>query len=160
MMQKIKMNLMLVKRTTTGIVALVVIVTAGGGYWFFNTSNEIIRLAGTVEIQEVGLSSKVGGRIAKVAVTEGELVKPGQELIYLEVPELETQREQMLARIKAGPRRFWRRLRTDCARGELRDSRRACCRGPVGSAKSRQPGGRNCSSSRRAGNVPTGAQAC
>src|SRR5690348_2010946 len=58
-----------------------------------------LRLPGTVEIQEVRLSSKVGGRVARVAVTDGALVQPGQPLVYLEAPELEKQRDQVRAKL-------------------------------------------------------------
>jgi multidrug resistance efflux pump len=75
--------------------------SALGCYWLFRHSAQVLELPGTVEIQEVRLSSKIGGRVAKVAVTEGELVKPGQPLIYLEAPELEAQREQLQARLRA-----------------------------------------------------------
>ncbi|HXG10788.1 MAG TPA: efflux RND transporter periplasmic adaptor subunit [Gemmataceae bacterium] len=83
---------------------VILVVAAGAGlgcYWYFGRPAPVLHLPGTVEIQEVRLSSKVGGRVAKVAVAEGELVEPGQPLVYFEAPELEAQREQFAARLKA-----------------------------------------------------------
>jgi multidrug resistance efflux pump len=54
-----------------------------------------------VETQEVRLSSKVGGRVARMAVAEGDLVRPGQPLVYFDVPELQAQYEQTQARLQA-----------------------------------------------------------
>ena len=58
----------------------------------------MLRLPGIVEIQEVRLGSKVGGRVAKVLVNEGAVVSPGQPLVLFEAPELENQKKQLQAR--------------------------------------------------------------
>jgi HlyD family secretion protein len=93
-----------VKRLTSVAIVLALVVAVGGAVWYFGpfrrNGNELI-LPGTVEIQEVRLGSKVGGRVAAVYTREGELVKAGQELVRFEAPELEAQREQLLARHKA-----------------------------------------------------------
>jgi len=60
-----------------------------------------LSLPGVVEIQEVRLCSKVGGRVDKVSVAEGDLVKPGQVLVSFEAPELQTQLAQCQARLQA-----------------------------------------------------------
>lgn len=75
----------------------VVILAAAAGlafYWPFHQRPGVLRLPGTVEIQEVHLSSKIGGRVKAVRVREGDLLQPGQVLVELEAPELEAQREQ------------------------------------------------------------------
>ena len=56
---------------------LVVAGTAGG--------NDIA-LPGVVEVQEVRLGSKVGGRVREVLVSEGSLVEPGTSLVTFEAP--------------------------------------------------------------------------
>jgi multidrug resistance efflux pump len=77
------------------IVLVAVAAAAGGGiYWSTHRMPEPMRLSGTVEIQEVRLSSKIGGRIKAVLVREGAVLQPGQVLCELEAPELEAQREQ------------------------------------------------------------------
>jgi multidrug resistance efflux pump len=84
---------------TTGLLAAVAL--GLGFYWPLSHSKRGLRLPGVVEIQEVRLSSKVGGRVARVAVAEGNLVQPGQPLVYFDVPELQAQYEQMQARLQA-----------------------------------------------------------
>jgi HlyD family secretion protein len=77
-------------------VALVLVALGAGlGFaWPFHRSPEPMRLPGTAEIQDVRLSSKIGGRVKTVLVREGDLLQPGQVLCELEAPELEAQREQ------------------------------------------------------------------
>jgi multidrug resistance efflux pump len=70
-------------------------------FWPLHQGGGQLRLSGIVEIQEVRLGSKIGGRVALVAVVEGELVQPGQVLVRFEVPELEAQRTQWQARLQS-----------------------------------------------------------
>src|SRR5436305_211852 len=79
---------------------LAAVLVAFGFFWPFSRQRDLIRLPGLVEIQEVRLGSKVGGRVDRVAVAEGDLVKPNQELVIFEVPELEAQEEQQQARLR------------------------------------------------------------
>jgi multidrug resistance efflux pump len=78
-------------------VGLVLVLTAGAGlgfYWSFHRKPAPLRLPGTVEIQEVRLSSRIGGRVKSIAVREGQLLKPNDVLAEFEAPELEAQRDQ------------------------------------------------------------------
>ncbi len=61
--------------------------------------NHDLKIAGMVEIQEVRLGSKIGGRVANVAVQEGELAEAGQVLIEFEAPELRAQYDQQRSRV-------------------------------------------------------------
>jgi multidrug resistance efflux pump len=81
------------------VVALIVLVGLGA-YWPFAHRHTLV-LPGIVEIQEVRLGSKIGGRVAKVLVKEGIKVKPGDVLVHFEAPELEAQRASQLARLEA-----------------------------------------------------------
>jgi multidrug resistance efflux pump len=72
-----------------------------GCYWPFGKQKPSLSLPGTVETQEVRLSSKVGGRVAHVDVSEGDVVHAGQSLVTFDVPELKTQRDQLQARLRA-----------------------------------------------------------
>jgi multidrug resistance efflux pump len=87
------------------IVGTVLLLAAGavalGFYWPFRHGPQTLRLQGVVEIQEVRLGSKIGGRVEQIYVAEGDLIKPGQELLSFEVPELRAQREQQLAKVRA-----------------------------------------------------------
>ncbi len=60
-----------------------------------------LRLPGVVEVQEVRLGSKAGGRVLEVRVVEGQIVEPGTVLVTFEVPELQAQRAQWAARRRA-----------------------------------------------------------
>jgi multidrug resistance efflux pump len=91
----------LTKKIISGLGLGVAIAAGLGCFWMFGTRTGGLSLHGTVEIQEVRLSSKVGGRVKAVLVREGDLVSPGQRLVELEAPELEAQRLQLIARIEA-----------------------------------------------------------
>jgi HlyD family secretion protein len=89
------------KKALLGSVALVVLLLAGlGAYGPFARAHALV-LPGIVEIQEVRLGSKLGGRVAKVEVKEGEQVKPGDVLVVFEAPELAAQRAQQQAKLEA-----------------------------------------------------------
>src|SRR5262249_21752285 len=75
----------------TGVL-LAAVAAALGFFWPFGGRAQTLRLPGIVEIQEVRLGSKVGGRVEEVLVLEGAEVKPGQPLVTFEVPELLQQR--------------------------------------------------------------------
>jgi len=45
----------------------------------------------------VRLSSRVGGRVAKIFVAESQLIEAGQKVLELEMPELDAQRAQLVA---------------------------------------------------------------
>jgi multidrug resistance efflux pump len=89
------------KTILTTTVLLAAAAAGLGFYWPLGHSAQVRRLPGVVETQEVRLSSKIGGRVARVAVAEGDLVRPGQPLVYFDVPELQAQYEQMQARLQA-----------------------------------------------------------
>jgi multidrug resistance efflux pump len=85
------------------IIAVVLVLGAIGvavGFaWPRWQSPEVLELAGIVEIQEVRLASKVGGRIEKVLVSESELVSANQPLIVLDSRELVAQQDQLRAKL-------------------------------------------------------------
>ncbi len=86
------------------VIALVAALSVALGFswpyfWRLRNGNGTLRLPGVVEIQEVRLGSKVGGRVAEVKVLEGDLVKKDEVLVILEAPELQTQRKQWEAKL-------------------------------------------------------------
>src|SRR5438045_926892 len=84
------------------VVVLIAVAGSSAGIWFhFHQRPKELRLPGTVEIQEVRLSSRVGGRVAKVLVSESQLIEPGQVIVELEMPELDAQRGQLVAQKEA-----------------------------------------------------------
>src|SRR2546423_1553730 len=76
-------------------------VAAGLYYWDPFADKNGLRFPGVVEIQEVRLGSKIGGRVAQVLAREGFDVYPGDVLVIFEEPELETMRDQLKARVEA-----------------------------------------------------------
>lgn len=91
-------------RSSKILAVLMVLAAAGAGlacFWPFGKDNGVLVLPGTVETQEVRLASKVSGRINRVAVNDGEMVLPGQPLIYLHLPELDAQRDQVRAKLQS-----------------------------------------------------------
>jgi multidrug resistance efflux pump len=55
------------------------------------------RVSGFIEADEIRLGSRVGGRVRKVHVEEGQRVEPGQKLVELEPFDLEAERERAAA---------------------------------------------------------------
>jgi HlyD family secretion protein len=82
-------------------IALVAIIAAATGFFSKFERATTVQLPGVVEIQEVRLGSKIGGRVAEVLVREGETVDAGQLLVSFEAPELEAQLLQQQARLAA-----------------------------------------------------------
>jgi multidrug resistance efflux pump len=101
-----------------------------GFYWRF-TGPAPLRLPGVVEIQEIKLASKVGGRVKEVHVSEGDLVRAGDVLVSFEVPELTAQRRQCQARLEAALADL------DKARNGARPEEREAARAAVEAARAR-----------------------
>jgi len=105
---------MIWKPLTAGVMLIAAAGSTAGVLLHFRQRPTELRLPGTVETQEVRLSSRVGGRVDKVLVSESQLVEPGQTIVELEMPELDAQRGQLvaqkeaaeavLARLEHGPR--------------------------------------------------------
>jgi multidrug resistance efflux pump len=75
-------------------------VLAGAYFWFGSNPKEL-RLPGVVEIQDVRLGSKVTGRVAEILVREGDRVEADTPLVRLALPELQAQRDQLVAKLAA-----------------------------------------------------------
>ncbi|MGO8953308.1 MAG: secretion protein HlyD [Rhodomicrobium sp.] len=100
--------------------ALLLALLAGAaiaGYWWFflrPAPNGALVLQGNVEVRQVNLGFKVAGRIEKLDVDEGDVVRAGQTLASLEkvyfddaLAQARAQRDQMAAnyaKLKAGNR--------------------------------------------------------
>jgi multidrug resistance efflux pump len=59
-----------------------------------------LQLPGVVEVQEVRLASKIGGRVKEVTAKESAIVAPGQVLVRFEAPEAEAKLAQARAQLK------------------------------------------------------------
>ncbi|MEO1792642.1 MAG: HlyD family efflux transporter periplasmic adaptor subunit [Cyanobacteria bacterium J06629_19] len=81
-----KVNSKLTKRLRLLIPAILLIVAASLGlrYWPARQGSEAIALSGRIESYESELGAKVGGRVASIAVREGDLVAQGQVIATLD----------------------------------------------------------------------------
>lgn len=90
----------MVWKTTLAVVVVLLIAGGGAAYWWFlRQAGENLVLPGTVEVQEVRLSSKIAGRVKDVFVDDGAHVKAGDPLVELDIPELRAQRLQAKAQL-------------------------------------------------------------
>jgi membrane fusion protein YbhG len=98
-------------------IILVVALIAGGGWWFFGratAANGQQTFSGTIEADEVDITSEVSGKVERLLVDDGVQVKAGDTLIALNTDLLNAQLAQAraavqiaeanLALIKAGSR--------------------------------------------------------
>lgn len=89
------------------IPVVVVAAAAVGVYsmgWFHH--NDTLQGSGTVEARNIRVGSKIGGRIDKVLVREGDSVEPGQVLITFDDKELKAALEQSRAAAEKTKRGF------------------------------------------------------
>jgi HlyD family secretion protein len=86
-----------------GVIALAVL--AGGCSPADSTRARSV--SGTIEVDEVRVASRYGGRVEQTLAQEGDAVKPGQVIVRLEAAELRARHDQaaaLLAELEAGPR--------------------------------------------------------
>ncbi len=81
-----------------------------GGYrvFFYQPEPDGLFLSGRIEGYETDVSAKIGGRIANVAVREGDMVKPDQLLVQIDDSELRAQLQGATARVRAAQERLER----------------------------------------------------
>src|SRR5690242_6237702 len=85
-------------------VAAVLAATAVYANWFRRDNS--LRGSGTVEARNIRVGSKVGGRIDRVLVREGDSVQPGQVLITFDDKELQASLEQSRANAEKARRGY------------------------------------------------------
>src|SRR5262245_57406935 len=83
------------------LVTVLAAVAAALGFLLPRNHARELTLPGLVEIQEVRLGSKIGGRVKSIDTREGALAEKDQPLVTFDVPELEAQRHQAQARLQA-----------------------------------------------------------
>jgi membrane fusion protein YbhG len=86
------------------VVAAVGAVAAYSMGWFHRDTG--LQGSGTVEARNIRVGSKVGGRIDKVLVREGDSVEPGQVLVTFDDKELQATLEEMRAAAEKAQRGF------------------------------------------------------
>lgn len=91
----------LIARVAGVVVLMVAAAGAALGFYWFRQKPAELHMPGTVETQEVHLSSRVGGRVSRVLIRESQVVEPGQVIVELEMPELDAQRAGLVAQRSA-----------------------------------------------------------
>jgi HlyD family secretion protein len=82
--------------------AIVSTIAAGGWYWLHRpTTAVVLRLSGRLEGYETDIGAKIPGRIAFVAVREGDAVKRGQVIVQLDDAEVQAQLRGATAQLAA-----------------------------------------------------------
>ena len=61
-------------------------------------------VSGTIEVDEVHVGPRMGGRVDKIFASEGETLKPGQLIVQLDAAELPAQRDLARAQVDAASR--------------------------------------------------------
>jgi multidrug efflux pump subunit AcrA (membrane-fusion protein) len=61
-------------------------------------------VSGTIEVDEVHVAPRFGGRVAKIRVREGDMLSTGDVIVELEAPELSARREVAAAAIHTAER--------------------------------------------------------
>jgi ABC exporter DevB family membrane fusion protein len=85
------------------IVIIAIVVLAGAafaGHSWFGRSSKALVASGTLEARNINVGSKVGGRVTKVLVREGDHVAPNQLLITFDDAELSAQLQQARGRLQ------------------------------------------------------------
>lgn len=83
------------------VVLLVVALVGGGGYYGYKrwSATRPLEWSGTIEVHEISVGSRAGGRVKEVLVKEGEHVDAGQPLLVLETGDLEAQKAIAVAQL-------------------------------------------------------------
>jgi HlyD family secretion protein len=72
------------------------------------SSRPVNAVSGTIETDEVRVASRYGGRVEKIHVQEGDVLRAGQVMVELDAAELRARRDlaqATLAELEAGPRK-------------------------------------------------------
>jgi HlyD family secretion protein len=92
------------KKVCLVLLLLIFLGILAGAVWFFNKPAPRY-LQGEIEATESDLSAKIAGRVASLAVEEGQTVRRGQVLATLESPEIEAKLRQAKAAEQAADAR-------------------------------------------------------
>jgi len=91
-------------RTTKIILAAAVAIAVAGGFWTWSALRHrgpgpgFVSGNGRLEATELDVSSKLGGRVQDILVTDGDFVTAGQTLAHMQVQTLDAQRDEASAR--------------------------------------------------------------
>src|SRR5215813_169454 len=97
------------KRVT--IIAILFVAALSAAFAWRGRSDDRLAASGTLEARNISIGSKVGGRITRVLVHEGDQVEPNQLLVTFDSAELEGQLLQAQGRVEAARANLAKMLR-------------------------------------------------
>lgn len=93
------------RRPLVPVLILLVLALAAGGYFWWRSARApeptALSASGAVEAQQYQVASVIAGRVIKVGVSEGDVVKQGQTLVVLDQSALKLQVDQAQQGVKA-----------------------------------------------------------
>src|SRR5262250_111041 len=99
------------KKKIAVVLAVLVIGGFSAAYAWKSRGNRSLMASGTLEARNISIGSKVGGRISRVLVREGDHVDANQLLVVFESAELEAQLLQAQGRVEAARANLAKMLR-------------------------------------------------
>src|SRR5215471_15141396 len=93
------------------ILAVLIVSGFSAAYAWKNRGNDSVIASGTLEARNISIGSKVGGRVSRVLVQEGDHVEPNQLLVVFDSAELEGQLVQAQGRVEAARANLAKMLR-------------------------------------------------
>lgn len=95
------------KKPVVIVLVIVLLVAGTGGWlWYQSRQNQELTLYGNVDIRTVNMSFRVGGRLASLAVDEGDTIKAGQTLGMLDKEPYENALLQAKANVAAAQAQY------------------------------------------------------
>lgn len=91
------------KKAVIAGILLIIVAVIGGTWYYLNrtkTDDDSLTLYGNVDIRQVSLAFEQPGRIQKLTVQEGDVVKKGEVLATLNTDSLNIQKQQAEAQLK------------------------------------------------------------
>src|SRR5499425_2974797 len=99
------------KKKIAVVLAVLVIGGFSAAYAWKSRGNSSLTASGTLEARNISIGSKVGGRVHRVLVREGDHVEANQLLVVFESAELEAQLLQAQGRVEAARANLAKMLR-------------------------------------------------
>ena len=99
------------KKKIVPIVAVLVVGSFTLAYAWKSQRTDQLAASGTLEARNINVGSKVGGRVTRVLVREGDRVEPNQLLVVFDSAELEGQLLQAHGRVQAARANLEKMLR-------------------------------------------------
>src|SRR5215470_2828200 len=99
------------KRKIAILAAVLAVASFAAAYAWKSRSNDSLIASGTLEARNISIGSKVGGRVSRVLVREGDHVEANQLLVVFESAELEGQLLQAQGRVESARANLAKMLR-------------------------------------------------